>query len=485
MKLSHIFTWMLGVVLLAACTQNFEEINTNPNAPESVDAQFLLPHVIKTLADDMASNGWESGNLLAQLTTKHDFNDVDRYDLKTNTELWNASYFRLRDLETIISQSEAEGGNPAYKGVALVLRAYIAANLTDLWGSIPYSEALKGAEGSFQPTYDTQEEVYTGANGILASLEEANTLLGQGGLPIGGDILFNGDLSMWQKLANSLRVRYLLRVSAVYPQAAAELQSIVDNDPLMEGNDDNAALPYLASAPNQWYVFNTRQGDYENVRMSTTIDTVLQMTLANSAGDADPRLYDLFKPTAATKDQPVKLYIGLPNGLSASSKSSYVLNEISTLGARFRDIPNGVEAQFMMYAELQFALAEAAQKGMISGEASMYYANGVAAAFEYLGVEMPADYMSREGVAFAGQELEVIMLQKWLASFGNGYEGWYEYRRTGMPALRPSVDNLNGDLIPVRYIYPTDEQAVNLDNYTSAVSELGADDYNTKSWWDM
>ena len=472
----------LLLLVLSSCTDGFTDINTNPNAPEEVDAQFLLANVLYNAANNNAVDGWENGNLLAQLTTKFDFNDIDRFILRENAELWTNTYFPLRDNQTVLDLAE-QAGNDTYKGIALVMRAYLAATVTDLWGDGPYTEALQGKIDNFTPAYDTQEQIYTGTNGILASLREAVDVLEASTDRIAGDVIYAGNTDAWIRFANALRVRYLMRIEK-RQDPSSELQQIVGSGRLFQSNADNAVMPYLATAPNQWSLFTARSGDYNNVRMSKTIETVLKQY-------DDPRLFTLFKPTAVSQNTANPVYTGLQNGLAPTDRANVSLNEISTLGAIFRDVPDGVNAILMTYPELQFTLAEAALKGYIGGDAQAYYEAGVRAAFLYLeaddpALEMPADYLQRPGVAFdTNTALEQIMTQKWLANFLNGYEAWCDFRRTGLPKLTLSQEQItNNGGFPSRFRYPVSEQAVNLENYTIAVNRMGNDNHNVKAWWE-
>ncbi len=474
--MKRILTAFLLVLLAGGCTDNFDAINENPNAPESVDAQFLLSNVLYTTANMNAFEGWENGNLLVQLTTKFDFNDVDRYDLRTNEEVWNSIYYSLRDLETVIAQAE-ERDNDTYKGIALVMRAYLAAYLTDLWGDVPFQQAVQGSQGNFTPTYDTQEAIYTGEGGILESLREAAQLLETATGTVSGDIIFQGDREAWLRFANSLQVRYLMRISGRV-DVGADLATLVAGGRLFVSNEDNAVMPYLSTAPNQWYVYTVRSGDYNNVRMSEKIEAVLK-------GFDDPRLFTLFKPSAVSQNTSTPVYTGLESGLGPSSRTGILLNEVSTLGSLFRDVPDGVSAMLMTYAELQFTLAEAVARNIIPGDARTYYEAGIAASFEYYEVPMPADYLQRPGVAYDPVNgIELIITQKWLANFMNGYEPWFDYRRTGFPTLEIVRDNLNNGVYPVRYKYPFSEQAVNKANYDATIARIGEDSHNIPGWWE-
>lgn len=463
---------LLSALLFLSCERKLEDINSNPNAPEEVSPQFLLSNVLWEAGNQNSIQGWTNGNLIAQHTSNIEFLPADRYDLGSNTGYWNHLYHLLNDIQ---SMQAAAPENDAYAAVGNILRAWVASQLTDMWGDVPFSESISGAsDNNWTPAYDTQEEIYTGSGGILELLRNAVTTLDATGDRLEGDILYSGDLDKWIRLANSLRIRYLLRISK-QSSVSTEMQDILTTNRLMTGNVDNGAVPYLGAAPNQWIIFTEREGRYTDVRMSFTIDSTYDAL-------SDPRNAVLFKPTVASGTD----FKGLPNGLSRDSQTAFDLSDISLTGAFFRDIPDGPDANFMHYAELQFALAEAAFKGFIAGNASDYYQEGIRASFEYYGLTVSASYLSDPAVDLAsGNELEKIMTQKWLALFLNGHEAWFNIRRTGLPALSIPVDNLNNDLFPVRYRYPESEQAVNSANYSDAVARIGGDDLNRSGWWEQ
>jgi hypothetical protein len=140
----------------------------------------------------------------------------------------------------------------------------------------------------------------------------------------------------------------------------------------------------------------------------------------------------------------------------------------------------------MTYAELQFLLAEAAEKGLITGNAATFYQNGVNASYAFYGLTVAPDFFNNALTTYAGtqdEKLEKIGNQKWVAAFYQGMETWFDWRRTGYPKLLPGVSNQNDDRIPVRFIYPIIEQALNGDNRAAAVARQGADDINTKMWY--
>lgn len=470
---------LLTFLILAGCTEDFEDINANPNQPENVSADLLLSTVISTLATTTVdAGGWDRGNIVAQLTAKINFTGFDRYNWGSESGLWNTYYGILPEIELILESALAEETkNTSYEGMALVMRAYVFANLTDNWGNVPYSEAIAATDGNFTPAYDAQEAIYAG---ILEDLRRAETQLALNQSIIGGDMLFGGDTTQWIKFANSLRLRYLMRTSN-RNDVGAEVQAILDSGNFIATNDDNAVMEYPATTQiDSWPISTGRIGGFDEHRMSETSEAVLK-------GFNDNRLAKWFQPTDNPEDDPT-LFVGLTNGLSEDNASTFNggANNVSRINqAFFYDSPNSVKAAIIQTAEVHFLFAEAAQRGLITADAETLYNEGIRLSFEYWEVEQDiAAYAAQAGVAYDGQ-LETIITQKWLASFLVGLEGWYDFRRTGFPSvIVPGPDNVNNDAVPVRFLYPDSEQTLNGENYQAAVSAFGGDDINTKGWWE-
>lgn len=465
-------------ILLAGCTEDFEEINTNPNSPENVDPQFLLANVISVEANmNTYDQGFRLANYLDQFAASVEFERIDRYEMGSNSGYWN-NIFRLQT--DIRSMKDLPTSNEAYAAVGDILRSYLFSQLTDMWGDVPYTEAIQGIDGNFTPKYDTQESIYTHPEtGIIAVLERSATTLENTNASIQGDVMFQNDLSKWVRFANSLRLRYLMRISKRLTDYS-EIQELADSGKLIESNSQNAIVPYLSTAPNQWPMFLAGLGLYQEHRMTKTVDSVLSLW-------NDPRVEVLYKPTQKSVNEGNPKYKGLLNSQSRETIGSngINLNDISLFGAMYRDVPDGVNGQFMQYAEIQFALAEAAERGYINGDAQGYYQEAVRASFEYYEVEVPEDYFGRKAIALGEDNLTKILTQKWLSLINNGHEAWFNVRRTGIPNLKPGPDNLNDDRYPVRYLYPESEQATNRKNYEEAADRIGGDDINSEGWWEM
>jgi hypothetical protein len=370
--------------------------------------------------------------------------------------------------------------NEAYEAVGDIMRCYIFSQKTDMWNDVPYTEAGRLTEGFDKPKYDTQESIYTDPEtGILAVLERSASTLESTNQVINGDMMFNNNLDQWVRFANSLRLRYLMRISKRLTDYS-EIATLANSGQLMQSNADNAVVPYLASAPNQFPFFLSSVGGLVEHVMSKTADSVLTLW-------DDPRIAVLYQPVPAGLANDSLYYRGIQNGQTNErvQQQGLGVNDLSVVGAIFRDVPDGADAQFMQYAEVQFALAEAAERNYFSGNAQEYYENGIRASFEYYGAEVPADYFSRESIALNGTDnITKIMTQKWLSLINIGHEAWFNIRRTGIPALQAGPDAVNEGRYPVRYLYPESEQATNAANYQEAVQRIGGDDINSKGWWE-
>lgn len=505
MKVRKIIYSFALIAILAACDNEFDQLNTNQNVPTEVTPGLLLAGVIKNTINDQVNEAWGIGNIVIQHTAKIQFVNEDRYLWGERNAIWSSVYGNMRNVKNIMTIAEtSEPVQNNYIGIALVLRAWMFANATDAYGDIPYSEAAQGKTGIFLPKYDDQQTVY---NGILADLKKANEILGTSAEAVSGDLLYGGSTDKWKRLANSLRVRYLMRMSAK-TNVAAELQGIVGNPastPIFTGNGDNAALVYSAAAPNQWPLYGSRVGSFDEFRLSKTLGDAL--TAMN-----DPRLAVFGRPTESSVAAGAPVISGVPNGLEDTQALSYNggPQKISRVGLSFAclvcndtgkpaPVANVARGLLMTYSELQFLLAEAREKNLISsGTAETYYLNGINANFEFyrgsvpaeynINLATPASYFSQTSVAYTGttsEKLNKIATQKWVALFFNGLEAWYDWRRTGLPALTPGLSNLNNNLIPVRMPYPLSEQTLNGDNRATAVTRQGADNLNTKVWWDQ
>jgi len=469
-KFLTLFSFSL-FLLLGSCDKNFEEINTDPNNPTDVPSNLLLAGTLRNTANRIQDTylAGESPLCWVQQLSKPVYNDGDLYKPRLGSiqNLWDVFYSQVIMDAKVMKNLAVEEGNEKMQGVSLVVQAYSFQILTDAFGNIPFSEACQN--GNFTPIYNTTMEVYTG---IIEMLTEANTLLdGAGEIDASQDLLYGGNSILWKKYANSLKFRALMRISGSV-DVSSQLQTIVDSGELFSSNDEEAKLLFLGADPNAnpYYEGLVLTGRIEEWCMG---ENLVQMMDGTDTGVFDNRL----EVYANLSEDGV--YTGLPAGLSTTPTATF--NEpLSYIGDDMLIAES--HAFFMSYAQLNFLLAEAAEKLFISGgstAAATYYAEGINASFQSVGADIgsyPTAYIGGStGLAQIGK-------QSYIALFMQGYEAWAEYRRTGYPILTPAPGGVISG-IPSRFSYPGDEQSDNAVNYSSAVNEQGPDLLTTPIAW--
>ncbi len=475
-----------GIAVASGCTKSFDGMNVSPNSPTAIGPQYLLTYAIEKSVDRYwgSRTRFERLNIdVAELYVQHlgrniYANEGDDYTVSEAVLLnnWQSFYNDSQlNFQRIITSTDEKGTAPNanYYGAALVMRTWVFSLLTDLFGAIPYSEALKGtaAEPAYTPKYDSQEAVYAG---MLADLKLANEKLSVTGPAIAGDILYNGDILKWKKFANSLRLRLANRQAAKKSAESKAIMKEILADPtkfpLFTTNADNAALKCTTVLPsnNEWNQVMVQDGRTDWNLSKTLVDKLVAL--------GDPRL-------GVYGTQQKGVWLGVPNGLPDAIATTY-LSTAATIGPAFTkaDAPEVI----MTLSELNFILAEAAFDGDIDGgvaKAQEYFEKGIAASMTQYGVTAPADYLTKVG----SLSREKIIDQKWIALFAQGIEAWTEYRRTGFPVLPardPRAVFVNDGVLPTRLKYPGSETSLNKAKKDEGVTmNAGADDFKTKLWW--
>lgn len=476
MKNNKLYIIAVLAISLASCTKELDKININPNLTEKAQPDYLLTGAIKNTSDAYwgTTNNMNSSLLFTQQLAKVQYTEEERfiYTSSSFTSLWSTGYSQGIIAFNKIIQSGDAAGNSNYRGVGLVLRSWVFLLLTDAYGDIPYSQAAQLNE-FITPAYDKQKDVYFG---LLDDLKAAGTALDPAGKAIGGDVIYNGNILRWKKLANSLRLRIALRIADREPakakQVVAEIQS--DNNLLLSDNTDIAQLIYQNS-PQQNPIsasFETR----EDYRVSKTI--IDKLTELN-----DPRL-----PIYASKTQNPSAagYVGLPSGLDNDGANKVGLANVSRPGAYF--LQPTAPAVIFSYSELLFDRAEAAARGFTSEDAAALYQQAIRASFTQYNIAdaTATAYLAQAAVQYNPANFrKSIGEQKWLALYAQGLEAWAERRRLDYPVLTASVRTVLDGQIPVRFIYPATEQSLNGKSYKNAVANQGPDLLTTKLWFDV
>ncbi|PKP13069.1 MAG: SusD/RagB family nutrient-binding outer membrane lipoprotein [Bacteroidetes bacterium HGW-Bacteroidetes-3] len=475
MKRFRIITLLLfGLLVSVGCDSDFEEINTDPNNPTAVPSSLLIPGVVREAQNRSYSTfiGGDMGACWSQQFAKVQYNDEERYIPRQSviTQVWERYYsVVISDANAMQTIAIAEENNNM-QGVALTLQAYGYAFLTDVYGAIPFTEAMKAAtEGIIAPAYDSQEDVYAG---VLAMLDEAISLLGTSGeIDATNDILYGGNPNLWKKFASSLKFRMLMRASGKM-NVAGDLQALVNSGNLFASNAQDAKLVYLGADPSSNPLYETIIfGGRAEWKINSKMVEIL-------SGSNDPRL------NVYAQKNDAGIVRGKPAGFNDVPSDDWNYQNVSPLGTFY--LRPELPGFFMSYPELKFLMAEAIVKGYISGDATAQYLEGMTASLEFNEVPGPAisTFMANKSLAVGtpATALEQIATQNWVALFPQGVESWNEWRRTRFPALTPAVDGALSE-IPSRYNYPTSEASLNKANYEAAVAAQGADNLTTKIWW--
>lgn len=470
-----------ALLIVTSCDKDFEEINQDPNNPTSLPSHLIIPTAVRNMQNRLNSTfvGGDMGACWSQQFAKVQYNDEARYIPRQSiiSATWTTLYGGVGNSNTnpttttgVLSQADAIYNlaeveeNTVMMGLALVLQAHSYSVAADMYGDVPFSEAIRGDEGIIAPAYDAQESVY---NGIISMLSQAISLLdsGVGTIDSGSDILYGGDAGLWKKFAASLQFRCLMRISGKQ-NVSSQLQALVNSGNLFSSNAEEAKLIYLSASPSanplyETVVFGTR-GEWK------VNSVIVDMMLDNN----DPRLPQIAQLNDAG------IYRGKPSGYSDVPNNDYNYTNVSAIGSFY--LRPEAPGYYISNAQLQFLMAEAAQKGYISGSASMYYEAGITASFEANGVS-DNGYISSNSLS-GSTALQQIGTEMWKALFAQGVESWTEQRRTGYPMLSPAIE---GDInhIPRRYNYPTIESSINAANYEAAVASQGADNLSTPVWW--
>lgn len=364
--------------------------------------------------------------------------------------------------------------------VAMIFKSVVFKRVTDLFGDIPYSEALD--PDILMPAYDSQEDIY---KSMIADVKAARDMIDTGKAGSKGDVIYNGDMAKWQRFANSFLMSLTLQLSKVYPGssgfAANEFLGAVTHPAgMIETLDDEAWYTYdvLNSFDNPWNWM--RPADYG---MTREFLDAMKGNGFTSNSMRDNRI-DLFVADPSIE--------GLPYGYSSYSGSNSQVAPVI--------IDAGTSLPLLTAAYSYLHRAEGAARGWSTEDVSEMLDKGIK--MSYISGQALYDPDNElnigDGAAYAaarvadmatapGGALQVIGEEKWIALFPLGYDAWSEWRRTGYPALTPAADALNNGEIPRRYNYPSSEPTLNSPGYNSGVSALSpsTDNNTSRMWWDQ
>ena len=548
------FTLILAAftIFFTACSDEYmENMNTDPSKASTIDPNAQLTTAqLQTYGDlgmveiyrnylyafnQQLMGCWNTTNYGGRHTV--DNNEMGR--------IWTTFYTTaIKNLTDAQYRTADNAEKVNINSAVRIYRVYLMSVITDIHGDVPYSEAGKGfLEEKFNPRYDTQEEIY---NDFFTELKTAGNNMDASKDKITGDVIFNGDVSKWKKLANSLRMRFAMRISNVAPQKAQEEfeAALQDEGGIFQSNDDNALIQYMEKS------FSFGQEAYTDYRGNALSQLLFGNDPANNPSYLCSTLFNQLYNTGDPRTFMIGrcYYDGLMSSTSPDNRID-LTNEMLEKGIAFQPCepgafsydpwPSGYDSDIlkelaetnpsisttvaretepklannflkstnpgvvMTYAEVEFLLAEASLKGWNTGSKSIdeLYRTGVRAAIDFLtesyGCDQVSDetfeeYINQNGIGHTDeQKKEAINTQAWILHFTNPAECWANIRRSGYPKLKSPAEYgfgqylTGGTEIPVRLCYPVLESSYNKVSYEEALNRMGeTDNWYTPVWWD-
>jgi hypothetical protein len=507
---------------LGSCKKDFIAINTDPNhiTAANINFGYLFTNAQLIASGNSDANGYEdwrnnliySSCMIQHLSSTAGYWDGDKYFYNAgyNSAYWDDNYNNsiTNIVEVVTNVGHDSVAQSNFFNIARIFKVFMFQRMTDMYGDCPYSQAGLGfIKGITQPKYDKQQDIYSS---MLSELADAAAKLDPGKANTVGkaDLLYGGDPAQWKKFAYTEMVRIAMRMSKVDAANAQKWVQAAVQGGVMASNTDNAIVAHQnvsgTPVPNGTGLILIGN-DPNAYRLSNTFVSYLKST-------GDPRLTYLGTVCADPNDGTDKgdtsfaSQLGQPNGYDVpNSGSTYDLtkapnwpgsqNKYSVVN-RYTFSRLDAPTFLLTYGETELLLAEAAQRGWVTGTpAATYYNNGVTAAMAQLGAQAgagPSDaaiaaYLVANPFNPAAAMIQ-INTQYWVASFMDENESFANWRRSGYPTLTPVnyPGNVTNGTIPRRFTYPQGEASTNTTNYTTAVSDLNnGDKMTSRVWWDV
>ncbi len=511
---------LIMIMVLTSCKKSFDSLYQNQNKPTSVPASLLLNGILNDMYDAPYSDAekWDQYYII-----NYDYYGNNRYDFGSGSNYYPTlkNVVKMEEEATNSGLTEPNG----YSALAKFFKAYFFTKMSLQMGDIPMTQALQGIN-NLTPAYDPQKKVFQQAFVWLDSANtELGTLVAKNASGVAGDIYFNGDLSKWQKVVNTFRLRLLIDLSKKADDADLKVKeqfaTIINsksNYPIMESMSDN--LQYTYVYPTNLYPNNPGNFGFDALRYNSSATYVGLLTQLK-----DPRVYVTTEPATAlvaAGKSPVSFdaFVGASPGedlgtmyVKTNSGQYSLLNR-----KHYYDTYTGEPSIQIGYPEMLFNIAEAINRGWIPsgplGNADAYYKAGIQASMAFYGIPESGpmtlsflhpgaslgtydtytvnvdfnSYYTQPSVNYAGNDangLKEILQQKYLALFRHsGLQAYFDYRRTGLPNLTTGPGTGNSGRIAFRFKYPAIEQTANTTNYKAALQSQygGNDDINGVMW---
>ena len=488
MKNILLYISVFAVVLLLASCEDYLDVNTDPNNPTEVSPDLVLPvaqtYTANIIQRDRGIN--HLGNMMM-----YNWSQSDGFSWYNNEFLYLVTpsfYPHLFDIQfssdlkqyNVLENLDSKYDN--YKAISKIMKSFQYQMLVDLYGDIPYFEAL-GRSQNATPVYDDAQVIY---EDLINQLDTAIILINSavdGEVPDADDFIFGGNMDKWKKFANTVKLRILIRQSDMSGREGyikAELGKIISEGSGFITTDVMVQPGYVKEQGKQNRMWNDLGEDVSGTtRLSGDATCATDYILEYLTNTNDPRIDYIY-------EEPADGHLGVPQGLEKYDSpivDQFVPEKVSNIGP---GILKGYDMGAVIFtmAECNFLQAEAAVKNLISDDAQTFYEAGITASFNYLGAEGAATYFGQTSKSLVNwgasdNKIEAIITQKWIALNGiNAIQSWFDYSRTGYPSNLPISRLASTPDRPVRLFYPASELSTNTDNVPSQ-----PDAFTSKIFW--
>jgi hypothetical protein len=485
----------LTLLLVFNCS-DYLDVNKDPNNPTTAPVDQLLTNV-QINFKDIGDFENLAGEILAAYVHQFVFREEqDQYGTKQDNALinnsWTTCYAVIAECDIIIEQG-TEQGDMVIVGMAQVLKGFTATMLVNIWGDAPYSEAGQLDNGIVSPVFDDQEAIYQSALELIdQGLVNINSDSGLN--PGTQDLFYGGDIDQWTKFVNTLKLKLYneIRKSSLFD--ASKLNALVSANNFMEDLSDDFEFPYSttqspADERNQLFIDSYTTGQTSYYASPWFYEILKGWNPGIHNGNPDPRLpYYFFNQLTPgqlppdvgdpTTGDPKADYWDRNTGFhtirfgSVSANRDFASRDSSTYpgiypaGGRYDDGQGGsadVNAgtgaaphRILTFHEYKFIVAELMQAGLVSGDVRNTLEEAMTAAFAKVdnvvensetsqtvptlsGSTEVTDFINNVLAEFDAatpeKKMEIIMTQKWVSTFGDPYDQYNDYRRTGYPIL--------------------------------------------------
>ena len=475
-------TVLVSVIALSSCDDRMIELNRPKKNASEVPGETLFTSGLRSTFDMMVSTSVNENvfRLYAQYWAQTTYPDESQYNMVSREipdNLWRNAYRdALMDLDQAsqrieltaekLGLTEAEKNNQL--AIITICKVYVYSVLADAFGAAPFSEALNPE--ILVPKYDKAEDIYAGIIGMLDGAINSITE-GEAAISEDQDPVYDGEIEGWKKFANSLKLRLAITIADVDNAKASTMVTQALASGVILSNADNTSMTYQAEAPNTNPL-------WEDLVQSGRADFVVANTFIDKLNAlADPRIAVFAEKVG-----------GIYKGGDYGDGNSY--DDNSHVGDLFHQ-PD-LEGVIFDAAEVQFLLAEAAERslgGLVPADAAGHYDDAITLSMEYWGITGASvtAYLANPDVAYAtaaGTWKQKIGIQSWIGFYNRGFEGWNLWRRLDFTGFNVPTD-LTYDDIPRRMIFPLEEATLNPTSLDEAIQLIGADDVQTKVFWDV